>query len=155
MASNTASNNPHVGHGIKWPVILNGCLHPARGKTDQYEFCCHDKLTVDSKLPSIPGNPYQVTVSPTTDQRNKGIPVTCEFNKQTVKGQFHRFPTSRKDKRIWIGTNRRNGGPSATAEWHKFMSYFGITVGARNKKLPVYLELHPDPRIVIRLRHES
>lgn len=158
MASNTASNNAHISHGIKWPIILNGYLEPARSGINQYEFHCHNKpngYTIDSRLPLIHGNPYKVTVSPTTDQRNKGIPVACEFNKQTVKGQFHRYPTSRKDKRIWIGTNRRNGGPSATAEWHKFISYFGITVGVDKKKLPVYLEFHPDPKIVIRLRQES
>jgi len=155
MASDTAINNPHVGHGIKWPIILNGCLHPSRGNIDVYEFCCHDKLTIDSKLPLIPGNPYQVTVSECNGKRKDGILVTCEFNKQTVKGRFHRYPAYKPNKGIWIGTDGRRGGKYATKAWHKFISYFGITVGVDNKELPVYLELHPDPRIVIRLRHES
>ena len=158
MASGTASNNPHAGHVIKWPVILNGYLEPSRGKTDQYEFHCHNKHnrhTIDSKLPLIPGDPYKVTVSPTEDQRNKGIGVTCKFNKQTVKGQFHRFSPSTKNKSIWIGSNYRNGGRSATAQWHKFVSYFGITVGVHHTQIPVYLEFHPTLEIVIRLRNES
>ena len=158
MASNTPSNNPHISHRSKWPIILNCYLEPARGSTNQYEFHCsnkHNAYTIDSKLPLIPGNPYQVTVSQCKGKRKHGIPVPCIFRQWTVIGQFHRHPPSQRNKRIWIYTDYSNRGIIATEQWHKFISYFGITVGHDDTQIPVYLEFHPDPKIVIRLRQES
>jgi hypothetical protein len=131
-----------------WPITLEGYLHPAKGKIDQYEFGRCDSNAI-AKLP-LP--PYEVTASSTLEQRNPGIQITCQFGANTVQGQFHR---TEADK-MWIGTNRRSiEGPPATRRWHHFVSFFGIKVCVDDKEIPVYLDFYPDLRVVIRLQCPS
>jgi len=141
----------HFGSMINWPITLDGCLSPARGKIDQYEFNCRDKASINAKLPFGSGNPYVVTVSPHKGHRNKGIQVTVQFNDHKVSGQFHRHAAN-KPKGIWIGSNRTNQGSDATKAWRQFVSHFGITVGKQGKTIPVYLDFYNNLLIVIRRR---
>jgi hypothetical protein len=150
MVSQTPQQ-PHSGITINWPVTLDGCLNPARGNINQYEFNCRDKNSIETKLPLIPGNLYVVTVSTVKGRRNKGVRVSCRFNQHTVLAQFHRHP-KQGPKGIWIGSDFTNQRSVATQQWHKFVSLFGITVGKHSKTIPVYLDFHNDLLIVIRLR---
>jgi hypothetical protein len=131
-------------------VTIEGVLKPARKKLNQYELQCLDVNSINSNLPLTPGNPYVVTVSRIVGRRNKGIPVTCEFNNNPpVIGQFHR------GRRIWIGTNKTIAGISATNAWHQFMLLFKITVGLTDTEIPVYLDFYSNLQVVIRLRAQN
>ena len=134
-----------------WPVTLDGFLGPARGtKVNQYEFYCHDLISIGVKLPLTLGNPYRVTASSVPGQRNKGLQVTCKFKHYTVLGQFHRH-TGREG--IWLSSDYTNRHSGATKEWHEFVSYFGIKVKKQNKTIAVYLDFYSTPlEIVIRLK---
>lgn len=136
------------------PVMLDGFLGPARRtKVNQYEFYCHDQISIGVKLPLTSGNPYRVTASPIPGQRNKGLQVTCKFKHYTVLGQFHRH-TGREG--IWLSSDFTNRRSDATEEWHKFVSHFGIKVNVQNKTIPVYLDFYNNPMdIVIRLKRAT
>jgi len=138
-------------NAIVWPVTLGGFLGPARGtKVNQYEFYCHDLRSINANLPLSPDNPYRLTVSPVSGQRNKGLQVTCKFRGHSVLGQFHRHKES---EGIWIGSDYTNRGSGATGQWHEFVSHFGIKVGVENKTVAVYLDFYVDPlKLHIRLR---
>jgi len=126
-----------------WPVTLSGVLGPARGKLNQYEFWCHNH----DQIKKLPLPPYVVTVSQGKGH-NKGIPIICQFNSHTVKGQFHR-KTENKD--IWIGSNFTDMyDRNETQNWHTFVSLFAIRVGTDDKQVPVHLDFYPDPRVIIR-----
>jgi hypothetical protein len=95
-----------------WPITLSGVLGPAWGKIDQYEFGCENP----DKIKKLPSPPYIVTVSLSKGHHNKGMPIVCQFNTHTVKGQFHR---RRENKGIWIGSNfTEKHDCTETQNWH-------------------------------------
>ena len=136
-----------------WPVTIEGILSPAFGMDlDQYEFKCRDGNDNKLKLPLITGNPYIPTVEKGRKVNPGGIPIICKFGCNEVEGRFHRFGNSYRYKanRIWIYKNSEQGCV-ATAEWSRFMSLFGVTVGKTDKVIPVKLDFYHDYKVEIRL----
>lgn len=102
---------------ILWPVTVEGVLHPAQGKINQYEFYIK-KTIIATKLPLTP---YKPTASTIKGLRNKGIQVICKFRSfNSVECQFHRS----SKVGVWIGSDFTNRGHVARQEWITFVSHF-------------------------------
>ena len=125
-----------------WPKHFEGEIYPAFGVSlDQWEIGHFDKMKIDA----LPLSLYKETW-----RTGHGAPIRCQYNDEFVTASFNR---QLKPKRMWIGTNRRNGGSSATDEWYDFLlSGFGIMKGNSHKTIPVHVYFYSNHRIVIQNR---